>query len=513
MSDEEWDLNNWAAFSFLSFRNDSNSHLFTPEGDYSQDGFEYKYNPETGATETINHNFKINLREFYQHDFADFEYEINNFMYHTHDPIDEDATFPVYRGDGVVTPTEADAFHLLMIAPFNADDNVDAAGKVRRVSIQDIIALGLSRYNAWTIIPEMVVAPPDATYDETEGYDRSKTRAENAPKTPFTWTRGEDNGSGGLWVGDSHVITDIEPVIEPLLAGEEPTVEAVNNDGRYGYTTLTFGIPMGASGPTGKTGVTGYGQKGDTPTFEVGNTTTTESDAKVQIKVESQDPLHYLLDFVLPKGVDGVDGDTGIKGDTGQPGLTGPRGQSGSISTFFFSEAGSDGLPGDTGPRGLTGDEGPRGFTGDDGAEIEGPPGPIGETGPTGDTGPKGKDGQETGPRGYKGDTGPTGPTGKTGNPGVSNTPGPRGKTGDSIVGPTGPTGKTGNPGPQGPKGDTSTTPGPASTVPGPTGPTGKTGKSITGPPGPASTVRGPAGNTPEYYYNSVNSTLYILNV
>ena len=477
-------INNWELYQFYSFRDANNSNEYTPTSDYTDKGIE--------------------LLQYNQHLFEDYEAEINNFMYHTSDPGG------VFDGSGASTPTAASAFHLLMIMPFDSNGDEMPKGHLARITIQDVIALGMSRYMAWTVVPQMVVRPAESTYTKNDKYDPNEPFS--GTNRPYIWNYAGDGEEGGLWVGSSHVVTDIIPDAVLLDPTEDPYVEA-SIDGDYGTTYMEFGIPGGPSGPTGETGVTGWGEKGDTPTLEVGVVTTTESDGDVQINVESLDPLAYSLDFILPKGKDGVDGVTGIKGDTGTQGDTGSRGVSGSISTFFFSESGADGEPGETGETGLTGPEGPMGLTGSDGFEIEGPPGPPGETGETGLTGPPSTVEGPPGPKGDTGIPGAKGETGKTGNPGVSNIPGPRGHTGDSIVGPRGPTGPTGKTGNPGPKGDTSTTPGPASTVPGPKGDTGDTGQSITGPPGPASTVAGPAGNTPEYYYNSVNSTLYILNV
>ena len=477
-------INNWELYQFFSFRDNNNSSEYLPTSDYVDKG--------------------IDLLQYNQHLFEDYEAEINNFMYHTSDPGGK------FDGSGAETPTAASAFHLLMIMPFDSNSNEMPKGHLARVTIQDVIALGMSRYMSWTVIPQMVIRPAESTYTKNDDYDPDQPFS--GTNRPYIWNYAGNGEEGGLWVGSSHVVTDIIPNVIALGPGEDPTVQAYV-DGDYGTTYLDFGIPLGATGVTGQTGGTGWGEKGDTPTLEVGQVTTTESDGDVQINVESLDPLSYTLDFILPKGKDGVDGDTGIKGDTGQKGETGQRGVSGSISTFFFSESGADGEPGETGATGPSGPEGPMGLTGLDGFEIEGPPGPPGETGPTGKTGadstvpgPKG----DTGPSGSRG---PSGPSGKDGADGVSNIPGPRGETGprSTIPGPTGDTGPDGPPGPS-VKGDQGAT-GPASTIPGPKGDTGETGKSITGPPGPASTVAGPAGNTPEYYYNSVNSTLYILNV
>ena len=76
-----------------------------------------------------------------------------------------------------------------------------------------------------------------------------------------------------LGVSSSHVITDIVPDAILLGPGEDPYVNAYT-DGDYGTTYMEFGMPAGATGATGLTGETGWGEKGDTPTLEVGTVTT-----------------------------------------------------------------------------------------------------------------------------------------------------------------------------------------------------------------------------------------------
>ncbi len=491
-------INNWGTYKFISFRDDSNSSEYIPT---SQDFVDRS----------------IKLREFNQHIFEELEAELDNFMYHTHDPPNTDGD-PIYNGAGPFTPTAASAFHLLMVAPYDHEGNIYDKGYLARVSIQDIIALGLSRYNAWTVVPQMVVKPSESKYIPNPEYnpdlDVSPTNR------PYVWTR-EEGGEGGLWVGTSHVITDIVPEVELLDASEEPYVNA-EIDGDYGTTYMTFGIPAGEPGPTGITGPTGWGEKGDAPEILVGTTTTTTPEGRVDITKTEIDPLTYVFDFVLPKGKDGVDGITGATGPQGPTGTPGTSGKDGSVTTFFVSKDGLDGPEGEKGEKGDTGPEGLQGITGEAGFEIEGPPGPPGDTGPTGIQGIQGLKGDK-GDQGTKGDTGPKGDTGVTGdrgNDGVSNIPGPTGKTGpkgsngaDSYVpGPTGPTGDTGPRGFQGASIQGPT--GPASTITGPIGPTGPRGfKGDDGAPGAPSNVEGPAGSTPEYFYNAGNSTLYILNV
>lgn len=194
-----------------------------------------------------------------------------------------------------------------------------------------------------------------------------------------------------------------------------------------------------------------YGLAG---TVEVGTVTDGDT-ASVTNTGTSQ---HAVLDFVLPRGLQGEQGVQGPKGDTGYQGpqgLTGPQGPKG-----------------DKGDKGDTGDTGPQGPQGEQG--IQGIPGHQGIQGIQG----------ETGPQGLKGDTGDTGPTGPKGDTG------PQGEKGDpftysdfteeQLAALTGPQGPRGDQGEQGPKGDPFTyddfTPGQLALLVGPQGPKGDTG-------------------------------------
>ena len=120
----------------------------------------------------------------------------------------------------------------------------------------------------------------------------------------------------------------------------------------------------------------------------VGATATEGLTASVNIvNKTSGDGVNF--NFVLPKGEQGVKGDTGATGPQGERGIRGETGATGATGP-----AGSMGPKGDTGPAGPKGD---RGGTGT-----------AGSTGPKGDKGDTGA----TGPKGDKGDSGPQGPTG-----------------------------------------------------------------------------------------------------
>lgn len=415
----------------------------------------------------------------------------------------------VYKASSHDTPT----LQLLGVSDIALNDNAPDGGRIVRLGIQDIIAIGLINYNSWVSIPGMTITPAEATFVQDGGGKWSMPDA------------GEQEGIhelGGLWVGPNHVLTNltigdveftdnIDEAEITVTMGPEPDL------GFYlGDCAVNFTLPMGEKGPKGDSGRSGaMGPRGFAPDFKIGNVTAAVDTAEAVITSNQADPdsapLTWTLDLTLPQGPKGEDSTE--PGPKGQSGVDGSDGAHGTVSHLFSVLDGIDTVGG-RGPRGYTGPEGPRGITGNDGEDAEGLPGPRGPSGPTGKTGDPGKDSTVAGPpgpSGPQGPTGPSGPSGKDGVDGVSNIPGPPGP-----VGPQGPTGPSswvaGPPGPSvtGPKGKTGDI--------GPKGDTGDTGpmnpeRGPQGPPGPASVVPGPAGATPEYHYNNFNNTLYILNV
>lgn len=174
--------------------------------------------------------------------------------------------------------------------------------------------------------------------------------------------------------------------------------------------------PEGATGPQGAQGPTGpQGNAGTAATIQIGTITTGDAGTNASV-ANSGNLIAAVLDFTIPRGVTGPQGEvgpTGATGDTGPQGAIGPTGAQGEIGpTGPQGEQGIQGVQGDTGPIGPTGAQGatgPQGATGD-----TGPQGVTGDTGPQGATGPQGIQG-EVGPTGATGDTGPTGPTGPQG--------------------------------------------------------------------------------------------------
>lgn len=217
------------------------------------------------------------------------------------------------------------------------------------------------------------------------------------------------------------------------------------------------------------------GPPGEAATVEIG-TVTKGDEASV---VNSGDGTHAVLDFVLPKGDQGAQGEKGVTGDMGPRGATFTP--SVDVDTGLLSWTNDAALPNPE-PVDIRGPKGDAGEKGDTGAQgPQGEPGEKGDTGATGPQGPKGDTGAqgETGPKGDTGERGPQGFTfipsvdedgnlswtndGALANPDTVNIMGPQGPQGPQ--GAKGDTGAQGAQGEQGPKGDT-----------GPQGPKGDTG-------------------------------------
>ena len=248
------------------------------------------------------------------------------------------------------------------------------------------------------------------------------------------------------------------------------------------------------------------GRDGETPTVTVGTVLTGASGSEAQVR-QTGTATDVVLNFVIPRG---LQGERGPEGQTGPMGMTGPAGPQGI--------QGIQGPQGQTGPKGDKGDPGPQGIQGEQGIPGEtGPRGEKGEQGERGEQGPAGVDGnsfrvfglyatlselKSAHPTGSVGESyavgteasnvvyiwdvdkadwtnmgalqGPPGPQGEKGADGAQ---GPQGEKGDK--GDKGDKGETGEQGPQGEKGADGAT--------GPQGPAGNDGApGATGPAGPA---------------------------
>ena len=225
------------------------------------------------------------------------------------------------------------------------------------------------------------------------------------------------------------------------------------------------------------------GDKGDSAlSITVGSTTTGEAGTDASV-TNSGTATDLILDFVIPRGADGIQGKDGEQGPQGPVGPTGPQGPKGQDGTVEFDEltpaqkAELKGDKGDTGPQGPKGDQGIQG--------EQGPQGIQGERGPQGPTGPQGDQGQ-VGPQGIQGPAGAQGPSGNDGitpdviitditgghnvafRYGGSGSQDPRNTDVDIMDGTVGPQGPQGIQGPQGVQGEQG--------IQGPTGPAGRDG-------------------------------------
>lgn len=233
----------------------------------------------------------------------------------------------------------------------------------------------------------------------------------------------------------------------------------------YGETAgwVNNGPLQGAQGPDGKAA-----------TITVGTVSTGEPGTQVSV-TNSGTATEAILNFTIPRGEKGLQGDTGDAGKSAtikigvvsatEPGENPTVENVGSATDAVFNFTLPRGEAGPTGEQGPIGPEGPQGPAGQDGAQ-----GPAGERGPEGPAGKNGvtpvisvlattleagseatvsKSGSDEAPtftfgipKGLTGDTGPKGDTGPQGEPGTTGPQGPKGDTGEQ--GPDGPAGADG---------------------------------------------------------------------
>lgn len=127
-------------------------------------------------------------------------------------------------------------------------------------------------------------------------------------------------------------------------------------------------IPPSAPGPRGKpftyedfTPEQLEGLTGPAGTIEVGSVTTGQPGTAASI-VNVGTEEHAVLNFIIPRGDQGIQGERGpqgIQGPKGETGETGPKGDTGA--------QGSQGIQGETGPQGIQGPKGDTGLPGADG--------------------------------------------------------------------------------------------------------------------------------------------------
>lgn len=187
-----------------------------------------------------------------------------------------------------------------------------------------------------------------------------------------------------------------------------------------GKTEFNFITDLsGSQGIKGDTGAKGdKGDQGIAATITVGTVTTGTAGTEASV-TNVGSPTYAKLNFVIPKGEQGIQGIQGIQGKDGIQGEKGAKGDNGKAATIKIGTV-STGLPDSTVtvtnsgttedavfnfsiPKGEKGDKGSTGSKGDTGAK-----GDTGEQGIQGKQGIKGDKG-DTGEQGTKGDKGDDG--------------------------------------------------------------------------------------------------------
>ena len=107
---------------------------------------------------------------------------------------------------------------------------------------------------------------------------------------------------------------------------------------------------QGEKGDTGATGATGNG---------IASITAEKVDGGTKVIVQYTDPALPNIEFMIPDGEKGEQGEQGIQGEQGEQGIQGEQG-----------EQGIQGEKGDKGDQGLTGEKGDKGDKGEDGRGI-----------------------------------------------------------------------------------------------------------------------------------------------
>lgn len=234
-----------------------------------------------------------------------------------------------------------------------------------------------------------IEAPPEYKVDIRSDEVTIDVKINEVGPRGFPGKDGKDGGQGPE--GKAATIR-----VGSVKTGDPDTQASVKNSGTENEAIFDFVIPQGrqgVQGPEGKQGIQGpegkqgiqgpegvqgqQGVQGEAATIKVGSVKTGEPDEEASV-VNSGTENEAVLDFVIPKGKQGVQGPQGIQGPEGKQGIQGEQGIQG--------------------PEGKQGPEGPQGKQG----EI----GPVGPVGPQGETGPRGE-------QGPKGDPGPAGADGK----------------------------------------------------------------------------------------------------
>jgi len=162
-----------------------------------------------------------------------------------------------------------------------------------------------------------------------------------------------------------------------VATGAPGSDATVTNSGTSGAAVLDFAIPRGDVGEQGQQGIPGeQGVPGNAATVTAGTTTTGAPGSSAAV-TNSGTSSAAVLDFTIPEGVAGQQGEQGVPGQQGEPGApgdaatiavgtttTGAAGSSASVTNSGSSSAAvfdftiPQGIKGDTGD---TGSQGPAG--------------------------------------------------------------------------------------------------------------------------------------------------------
>jgi len=143
----------------------------------------------------------------------------------------------------------------------------------------------------------------------------------------------------------AQAIQDMGVNATTILPDEQASVDKVV-DPDTGAVTLRFNIPQGEQGEQGEQGIRGetgpvgpQGQVGESPQFSIGDVQTLPEGTDVSVTMTGT-ALNPVLNFAIPRGDTGIQGEVGERGKQGDPGRDGIDGQDGVIFTPHVSADG-----------------------------------------------------------------------------------------------------------------------------------------------------------------------------
>lgn len=124
-------------------------------------------------------------------------------------------------------------------------------------------------------------------------------------------------------------VHDGEPVtlfVGDTTTGEPGTDANVTITGNPPFQTLHFTIPEGEKGDQGPRGPQGL--QGPANVLSVGSVTTGQPGTNAEVTIRGTAP-NQTIDFKIPQGIQGIQGETGPQGPQGETGPQGPQGETG----------------------------------------------------------------------------------------------------------------------------------------------------------------------------------------